>query len=363
MSGILALWADDATAATVDLTGVGRDGAPPMSVQGRIMVLGHLAEAQYRLGDWDAAAVNGALAVSLVRDAGVLLGAGVANALAAHVAAGRGLGDRRGTRLDRGAGGGAPALVGRPGARRDGPGGARPGPRRPRRDGRGPGELRRPGRPRPRRPGRGLPWRALRVEALLGLGRTDEAQTALAELEERVAGRPPGWSALEAARLRCEIAEVSATGAEVRRAYARAAALAEQVPAELPRARLEMAHARCLLAAGERRPAVDLLRSAHARLGRMGAAPYLAQCDALLHAAGLHPPAAGGTFDLTPQELAVARLVAAGRTNQEAGAALFVTGRTVAFHLSNIYAKLGVSSRRELAARLDSATGRSAGRS
>ena len=88
-----------------------------------------------------------------------------------------------------------------------------------------------------------LPWRALRVEALLGLGRTDEAQAALAELEERVARRPPGWSALEAARLRCEIAEVSAAGAEVRRAYARAAALAEQVPAELPRARLEMAHA------------------------------------------------------------------------------------------------------------------------
>ena len=158
MSGILALWADDATAATADLTGVGRDGAPPMSVQGRIMVLGHLAEAQYRLGDWDAAAANGALAVSLVRDAGVLLGAGVANALAAYVAAGRGdWDDRRGTRLDRGAGGGVPALVGRAGARRDGPGGARPGPRRPRHDGRGPGGLRRPGRPRPRRPGRGAP--------------------------------------------------------------------------------------------------------------------------------------------------------------------------------------------------------------
>ena len=61
--------------------------------------------------------------------------------------------------------------------------------------------------------------------------------------------------------------------------------------------------------------------------------------------------------------------MAEGRTNQEAGAALFVTGRTVAFHLSNIYAKLGVSSRRELTALLRDAypalagTGRSAGRS
>ena len=364
MSGILALWADDVTAATAALTGIGRDGAPPMSVQGRIMVLGHLAEAQYRLGDWDAAAVNGALAVSLVRDAGVLLGAGVANALAAHVAAGRGDWETAEERVSTAAlaaellpwwGARAHAATARAvlaQARGDHAamvealaGYADPAVHDP---------VDRVGV---------LPWRALRVEALLGLGRTDEAQAALAELEERVAGRPPGWSALEAARLRCEIAEVSAAGAEVRRAYARAAALAEQVPAELPRARLEMAHARCLLAAGERRPAVDLLRSAHARLGRIGAAPYLERCDALLRAAGLHPPAAGGTFDLTPQELAVARLVAAGRTNQEAGAALFVTGRTVAFHLSNIYAKLGVSSRRELAARLNSATGRSAGRS
>jgi len=209
-----------------------------------------------------------------------------------------------------------------------------------------------------------LPWRALHVEALLGLRRSDEAKDALGELEERVARRPPGWSALEAARLRCEITEVESIGAEVRRAYARAAALAEQVPAELPRARLEMAHARCLLAAGERRPAVDLLRSAHARLARMGAAPYLEQCDALLRAAGLHPPTAGGTLELTPQELAVARLVAEGRTNHEAGAALFVTGRTVAFHLSNIYAKLGVSSRRELASLLHGTpAGRFAGRS
>ena len=110
-----------------------------MSVQGRIMVLGHLAEAQYRLGDWDAAAVNGALAVSLVRDAGVLLGAGVANALAAYVAAGRGDWETAEERVSTAAlAARAPALVGRPGARRDGPGGARPGPRRPRRDARGP---------------------------------------------------------------------------------------------------------------------------------------------------------------------------------------------------------------------------------
>src|SRR6201999_225621 len=70
---------------------VGRDGVRPISMQGRVMVLSHLAEAQYRTGNWDGAAASGALAVSLVRDAGVLLGAGVANALAGYVAAGRGM--------------------------------------------------------------------------------------------------------------------------------------------------------------------------------------------------------------------------------------------------------------------------------
>ena len=103
---------------------------------------------------------------------------------------------------------------------------------------------------------------------------------------------------------------------------------------------------------GDRRGAIDLLRTAYERLERLGAAPFLARSADLLHAAGLHTPAAGGALALTAQELAVARLVAEGRTNQETGAALFVTSRTVAFHLSNIYAKLGVTSRRELASRL-----------
>ncbi len=365
MSGILALWADDAPGAAATLAAVGRHGAPPMSVQGRILVLGHLGEAQYRLGDWDAAAANGALAVSLVRDAGVLLGAGPTSALAAHVAAGRGAWDAAEERV-------ATAVLAAEllpwwGARAHAAT-ARAVLAQARGDHAAMLDaLAVYDDPAVHDPVDGvgvLPWRALRVEALLGVGRTDEAQAALAELEERVARRPPGWSALEAARLRCEIAETRAAPAEVRRAYDGAMALAEKVPAELSRARLEIGHGRYLLAVGERRPAVDLLRTAHARLGRLGAAPFLDRCDALLRAAGLHPPAAGGTLELTPQELAVARLVAEGRTNQEAGAALFVTGRTVAFHLSNIYAKLGVSSRRELAALLQRRpTGRSAGRS
>jgi DNA-binding CsgD family transcriptional regulator len=53
--------------------------------------------------------------------------------------------------------------------------------------------------------------------------------------------------------------------------------------------------------------------------------------------------------DLTPQERQVAHLVAGGATNREAAASLFVNLKTIEFHLGNIYRKLGVRSRTELA--------------
>ena len=55
--------------------------------------------------------------------------------------------------------------------------------------------------------------------------------------------------------------------------------------------------------------------------------------------------------DLTPQEEAVAGLVAQGRSNKEVAAELFLSVKTVQYHLTRIYAKLGVRSRTELAAR------------
>ena len=58
------------------------------------------------------------------------------------------------------------------------------------------------------------------------------------------------------------------------------------------------------------------------------------------------------TDDLTPAEQRVADLVAKGRTNAEVAAALFLAERTVASHLTRVYAKLGVRSRTELAHRL-----------
>ena len=79
--------------------------------------------------------------------------------------------------------------------------------------------------------------------------------------------------------------------------------------------------------------------------------------DAFAERARRELQAAGGTVrkrtvetldELTPQEVQVARLAADGQTNPEIGAQLFLSPRTVEWHLTKMFGKLGISSRKEL---------------
>ncbi|MFE2527603.1 AAA family ATPase [Streptomyces sp. NPDC059382] len=100
------------------------------------------------------------------------------------------------------------------------------------------------------------------------------------------------------------------------------------------------------------------LRAAREAFTRLGAVPWERRAAGELRAAGegrSEQPAAGSDLDrLTPQELQVVRLAATGLTNRDIGAQLFLSPRTVGYHLYNAYPKLGVTSRMELT-RLDPA--------
>ena len=74
-----------------NLSAVLRDAPPGLLLQGRLMLQTGLAEALYRMGDWDGAASQAELAISLAEDAGIQLGLGMTYGVASYVSAGRGL--------------------------------------------------------------------------------------------------------------------------------------------------------------------------------------------------------------------------------------------------------------------------------
>ena len=92
------------------------------------------------------------------------------------------------------------------------------------------------------------------------------------------------------------------------------------------------------------------LRAAHADFERLGAGPWRERAAAELRATGerLGRRAAREGDELTPQELQVALQAAEGKTNKEIGAALFLSPKTVDFHLRRVFRKLDVRSRGEL---------------
>jgi DNA-binding CsgD family transcriptional regulator len=175
------------------------------------------------------------------------------------------------------------------------------------------------------------------VEILLGVGDVAAAREACAELDALAPGFGGGLLEAMVAEARGAVAlvagDVSAALSALRGAKDAWEAL--RAPYEVARVRALLGRA-CRAAGDEESGALEL----EAALGvfrELGAAPDAARVEALL---GRSP-----THGLTPRELEVLRLVAAGETNKAIAARLVLSERTVDRHVSNIFVKLGASSR------------------
>jgi DNA-binding CsgD family transcriptional regulator len=184
------------------------------------------------------------------------------------------------------------------------------------------------------------------VEAAVRTGRTEVAADALEQLASRTqAGRTDFGLGLEA-RCRALVSQGQDAEGWFREAIER-----------LGRARMRTELARAYLLYGEwlrrenrRVDARAQLRTAHEMLDAMGMAAFAERARRELIATGetVRRRTVEAPSTLTAQEALIARLARDGRTNPEIGAQLFLSARTVEWHLRKIYAKLGVGSRRDL---------------
>jgi DNA-binding CsgD family transcriptional regulator/tetratricopeptide (TPR) repeat protein len=150
---------------------------------------------------------------------------------------------------------------------------------------------------------------------------------------------------------------ISSDGDEASRHFAAALALHDHVPAPWLRARTELLYGEHLRRHGARAGSRAHLRAARDTFVALGAGPWAHRAQAELRATGetVARSAAGtdsSADELTPQELQVARLVASGATNRDVASQLFVSPKTVEYHLAKVFRKLGVASRTQLAARM-----------
>jgi DNA-binding CsgD family transcriptional regulator len=189
------------------------------------------------------------------------------------------------------------------------------------------------------------------VEGYARLGRGDDAERAAADYAVRAEAKGQPWALARAARARGLLAE----GDEFEAWFARALELHGRTPDAFETARTRLAFGARLRRARLRVRAREELGAALEVFEQLGAQSWADQADAELAAAGetARRRVASTLDDLTPQELQIARLLAEGRTTREAAAAIFVSPKTVEYHLRHVYDKLGIRSRQELAAALE----------
>ena len=184
------------------------------------------------------------------------------------------------------------------------------------------------------------------VEAAVHSGKPERAAGPLARLAEIAEANGTDWALGLAARSRAMLSERDTAERLYREAIER-----------LGRTRIRVALGRAQLVYGEwlrrenrRVDAREQLRAAHAILAEAGMDAFAERARRELLATGetVRKRTVETLDDLTPQEAQIAGLAATGHTNPEIGAQLFLSPRTVEWHLRKVFGKLGISSRRQL---------------
>lgn len=189
-----------------------------------------------------------------------------------------------------------------------------------------------------------IPWMPNLIEAYVLAGKRSDARALAADLSRLATRTAMPWAQAVAARCMGLLAD------DFDDQFRTSLGLSAALPTTFDHARTQLAYAERLRRAGRRREARPHLNAAIEAFRRLGAEPWVARAVAELggtaeHVRSRNDPEA----QLSPQELQVALLVGEGKTNREVATALFVTAKTVEYHLSHVYRKLGIRSRTELA--------------
>jgi DNA-binding CsgD family transcriptional regulator len=190
------------------------------------------------------------------------------------------------------------------------------------------------------------------VEAAFRAGEREVAEAGYESLARRAlaAGTPWGLG------LRARCAALLSDPADAEESYAESISQLERCQMVVDLARTRLLYGRWLRRAKRRHEARAQLRTAHDLFARIGAGRFADLAAADLRATGEQVPARTPetAADLTPQESRIADLAAAGASNSEIAAHLFISPSTVDYHLRKVFRKLNVTSRTRLAGRLKS---------
>jgi DNA-binding CsgD family transcriptional regulator len=184
------------------------------------------------------------------------------------------------------------------------------------------------------------------IEAASRTGQTELAADALGRLAEATGTGQTDWGQGIYARCRALLSD----GADAEGWYREAVGRLSRTRVRLELARAHLLYGEWLRREGRRADARAQLRTAHEMFDAIGMQAFAERARRELAATGetVRKRTVGRHDQLTPQEAQIARLARAGLSNQEIGAQLFLSARTVEWHLAKVFTKLEISSRRQL---------------